>query len=170
MSEVKIRPTIPADLDALADVLVRVHATDGYPVEGVDDPRSWVDLPEAVGQWTALLEGRPVGHAALMRPAREDRAAELLVERDRTAPAGIAVLARLFVAPKVRGSGVAQRLVEVVHGAASSNGQRLVLEVMGKDAAAIRLYKRNGWQSLGVFHHQTPAGDVHEAEAFVAPN
>ena len=38
MSEVVVRRRQLSDLAELAEVLIRVHARDGYPVEGVDDP------------------------------------------------------------------------------------------------------------------------------------
>lgn len=153
MRGIEIRPTIPTDLDALADVLVQVHELDGYPVEGVDEPRAWVELPEALGQWTALLDGQPVGHAALLRPAASDSAPGLLARQEHVPPTQIAVLGRLFVAPGARGRAIAHELMEAAEVKAGEAGLSLVLDVMLKDETAIGLYKRRGWRILGQFEH-----------------
>ncbi|WP_434967705.1 GNAT family N-acetyltransferase [Janibacter indicus] len=153
MSEVEIRPTIPADLDSLADVLVDVHAADGYPVEGVEDPSAWLRLSAPIGQWTALHESRPVGHVALVRPDAGDAGPRLLSKQEEFPLEEIAVLARLFVAPDHRGRSVAERLVRVAEACARAEGLRVSLEVMMKDVAAIRLYKKLGWKSIGEFEY-----------------
>lgn len=169
MSDVEIRPTIPDDLDALAEVLVQVHASDGYPVEGVDDPRAWVDPPNAVGQWTALLDGRPAGHIALMRPTPEDGAPEMLARREGMPLAKIAVLGRLFVAPEARGHGLAGALMDAAEVVAVQSDLTVVLDVMAKDTAAINLYEKRGWETLGTFGHALPEGENVAAWALVLP-
>lgn len=150
-----IRPRRDDDLPALALVLVEVHAVDGYPVEGVDDPLAWLDLPNAIGAWVAELDGRPVGHVALTGPGPDDEAPHLFAEQ--YGPAPTAVLGRLFVSPTARGQGLAERLARTAIDAAAGDGRRPVLDVMQKDRAAIRLYERLGWTSLGTFDH--PRGD-----------
>ncbi|RAF71199.1 GNAT family N-acetyltransferase, partial [Burkholderia multivorans] len=150
MSVVEVRSTIPADLDTLSNVLVRVHAIDGYPVEGVAAPRTWIDLPEALGQWTALLDGEPVGHVALMPPGPGDLAPDLLAKDVETLGLPeIAVVARLFVDPRARGREAAKRLLDVVEVWALRRGLTPALDVMKKDGAAIRLYESRGWHLLG---------------------
>lgn len=166
MNDVEIRPTIPADLDTLADVLVQVHAVDGYPVEGVDEPRAWVELPDSLGQWTALLCGRPVGHVALLRPCPGDGAPTLL-DGDATATLGdVGVLARLFIAPAARRRSLADALMRVVEEAADQAHLTVVLDVMEKDAAAIKLYESRGWKLLGGIKHEAGQGAPVEALAF----
>ena len=166
MSEVQIRPTIPADLDALAEILVEVHAHDGYPVEGVDFPRDWVELSDAIGQWTALLDGEPVGHVALMPPSAGDAAPALLLQRQEAASARIAVLARLFVDPRARRRKAAKRLLDVVENKALEDGLIPVLDVMKKDRAAIRLYESRGWEVLGTIDHPVPESASEPGYAF----
>ncbi len=153
MNDMEIHPTAPSDLNALAQVLVDVHATDGYPVEGVGDPRSWLVLPDALGQWTALLEGRPVGHIALLPPAPSDGAPDLLVQRDGVSRESIAVVARLFVSPRARGRAIGRSLLETAEDRARESRSHLVLDVMAKDEAAINLYKSQGWSILGPIVH-----------------
>lgn len=169
MTSIEIRPTAPQDLDALAAVLVEVHETDGYPVEGVLAPVTWLELPNPIGQWTALLDDEPVGHVALMKPQPGDAAPALLAERDGVPLSRIGLLARLFVAPSARGHSLAKQLVHVVEAEARSLDLHLTLDVMNKDHAAIALYQTLGWTTLGTFRHTHGAGQTTEARAFAAP-
>lgn len=166
MSDVEIRPTLPGDLDALADVLLQVHAIDGYPVEGVDDARAWVELPQALGQWTALVSGEPVGHAALVQPSIDDGAPTMLYQQRDIDMDQIAVLVRLFVAPKARGRALARALLDAAETKARADGLTLALDVMTKDNAAIRLYESRGWRRLGTFHHTVANGLQEPALAY----
>lgn len=168
MSDVEIRPTIPTDLDALAHVLVDVYEADGYPVEGVDDPNSWLTVPNPIGQWTALRNGSPVGHVAVLRPSLTDGAPALLEEQQGVNLADVAVLARLFVAPNVRGGGVGNALLRKAEHAAHLHGYRLVLDVLTKDQAAIALYEARGWVAIGAIDHSY-GNNRATAQAFVAP-
>ncbi|MGL5829866.1 MAG: GNAT family N-acetyltransferase [Angustibacter sp.] len=158
-----IRPRTDDDLPALAAVLVEVHATDGYPVEGVDDPLAWLDLPNAIGAWTAELDGRPVGHIALTEPGPGDEAPHLLAQQHGSEPT--AVLGRLFVSPSARGQGLAEQLTRTAMDAATAAGRRAVLDVMLKDRSAIRLYRRLGWRAIGSFEHSVAPGNAHSAVA-----
>ncbi|MGL5829701.1 MAG: GNAT family N-acetyltransferase [Angustibacter sp.] len=151
-----IRPRTDDDLPALAAALVEVHAIDGYPVEGVDDPLAWLDLPNAIGAWTAELDGEPVGHVALTEPGPGDEASRQFVELH--GPQPTAVLGRLFVSPAARGQGLAEQLTRTAMTAAADAGRRAVLDVMQKDHAAIRLYERLGWSRLGTFEHRHGEG------------
>ena len=156
------------DLDVLADVLVLVHACDGYPVEGVDDARAWVELPEALGQWTALLRNRPVGHVALLRPALEDGAPALLAAEGGPVDR-VAVLARLFVSPNARGKGIANALMAAAESNAHQMQLGLVLDVLTKDRRALQLYEARGWRRLGRIVHQFGENCREDGYALVAP-
>jgi hypothetical protein len=72
---VTIRPRKATDLAGLGGVLIRVHAADGYPVEGVADPVAWLTPPRLLAAWTAELAGEPIGHVALTRADLSDDAA-----------------------------------------------------------------------------------------------
>ena len=100
-----IRPRRPDDLDALADVLVRVHALNGYPVEGVEHPRAWLTPPRQLAAWTALVSDTPVGRIALVKANRDDDAAAMWLRSQAGGGArSVAILVRLFVDPEYRGS------------------------------------------------------------------
>ncbi len=53
---------------------------------------------------------------------------------------------------------------------AEEENLRLVLDVMTKDVAAIRLYERLGWQRLGTTTHTYGEGQQTEAVCFASPN
>ena len=169
MSETEVRPTAAEDFAPLSQALAQVHAADGYPVEGVDDAQAWITLPDALGQWTGLLNAKPVAHVALLRPGPGDAAPDLFASRMGGARSEVAVLARLFVAPSARGRSLANALMAVAERAAEDLGLHPVLDVMAKDVHAIRLYESRGWRVLGEFWHDYGDGHRARACAFAGP-
>ncbi|WP_435202201.1 GNAT family N-acetyltransferase [Janibacter sp. GS2] len=165
----EIRPTVAADIKGLADALIQVHSTDGYPVEGVDNPQAWLHLPAALGQWTALLDGNPVGHFGITRPGQGDAAPAMLAASEGMSLDDIAVLVRLFVAPAARGRSLGREMVEKAEEMARAMGLRLTLDVMEKDRDAISLYERQGWVALGSFSHTYGDEERIHAIAMAAP-
>lgn len=159
MSRIVVRPTTPADLDALANVLVQVHASDGYPVEGVESPRTWLEPIKSVAQWAAISDGGPVGHVAILEWGADEQAAHVVAAIAGIPHERVAVLARLFVSPDARGEGVASRLMDAAEARASADGLHLALEVLEKDAAAVDLYERRGWRRVKVVDHENDHGD-----------
>lgn len=154
MPTAMIRPRGPDDLDAAAAVLVEVHASDGYPVEGVDDPHGWLSPPGLLAAWVALLDDCVVGHALVTTPKPGDAAVDAWVSQgghiSQTAVGG-----RLFVAPAGRGQDLGTRLAQVLTDWAADNGYDLVGDVMEKDEAALHIYRRIGWRQIGTAMHDT---------------
>lgn len=148
-----IRPRTEEDIPALADVLVRVHAQDGYPVEGVADPAGWLRSDRTLGAWVAEMESSPVGQVMLTEPGEGDEAARLLSQHEGIPLDRLAVICRLFVDPDARGNRVSSALIDAAVSAAETNGRRVALDVMLKDQAAIAIYRRTGWRFLGKFNH-----------------
>jgi GNAT superfamily N-acetyltransferase len=174
MTDQQSRPTIvirertPADLPAAGAALVAVHSTDGYPVEGVADPEAWLTSPSQIKAWVADMDGRIVGHVAIGEPQAGDAAATMW--KGRTSGADdVAVLGRLFVLAAARGAALGERLMAAAIQDAAHRGQRLVLDVMTKDAAAIKLYERTGWQQIGSTQHDDGHGHSIEAYCYVSP-
>ncbi|WP_406341428.1 GNAT family N-acetyltransferase [Streptomyces sp. NBC_00648] len=163
-----IRPRRAEDLDGAASALIAVHSSDGYPVEGVVDPHGWLDSPDVIRAWVAEVDGRVVGHVSINRPNGEEAVA-LWANQDGVSATQIAVLARLFVLPEARGNDAGGRLMAAATESAQADGQRLVLDVMAKDAAAIRLYERLGWSRIGTTSHAYGDGQSIEAICFVSP-
>lgn len=167
MNDVVIRRRRQADLAALAGVLVRVHARDGYPVEGVDNPESWIAPPAEFAAWTAVYEGELIGHVALAH-ARDTDDAAILWRRSTGGDVGqLAILARLFVDPGHRNLGAGAQLMEAAHRFAAESQLAVALDVMLKDRDAIRLYEKLGYHRLGTTGHEHTGGKVQAAAVYL---
>lgn len=152
-----VRPREERDLDACARLLVAVHAHDGYPVEGVADPRGWLALGDQGQAWVAAAGERIVGHIGLGPDADDGAAAAWKAWNGRDGHR-VASISRLFVAPGARRHGVARALMARAAEAARVRDWALVLDVMEKDRAAIRLYERTGWVRIGKLPHEFGGG------------
>jgi len=168
-SIISIRPYEDTDLPGAAAALTDVHATDGYPVEGVAHPEAWLRSDDVLASWVTEADGRIVGHVAVMRPRGED-AVTLWAAQSGDDEQHIAVLARLFVVRDARKHALGERLVRTATHYALRHNHRLVLDVMVKDTAAIRLYERLGWLRTGRATHHFGTGQFVEAICFVAPS
>ena len=168
MTSVIIRPFEDADLADAASALVQVHATDGYPVEGVDDPEAWLRSSDVIAAWVGVMNERIIGHVAIMQPHGED-AVSLWMQQSDDAEGQIGVLARLFVVKEARKHAAGERLAQAAMDYGNEHGRRLVLDVMTKDAAAIRLYERLGWREIGRATHQYGSSQSIDAVCYVAP-
>lgn len=168
MESVIVRPFENADLAAAASALIDVHTTDGYPVEGVDDPEAWLRSADVIAAWVGEVGGEIVGHVAIMRPRGEDAVSVWMQQSDDSVDQ-IAVLARLFVVKAARKHAVGERLMQTAMSYGSEHGFRLVLDVMTKDSAAMRLYERLGWREIGRAPHLYGGGQKIDAVLYVAP-
>lgn len=168
MKSVIVRPFGNGDLAGAAAALTEVHATDGYPVEGVADPEAWLRSADVIAAWVAELDGGVVGHVAIMRPQGED-AVSLWMQQSGDQEDQIAVLARLFVVKEARKHAVGEQLMRAAMDHGIERGLRLVLDVMTKDVAAIRLYERLGWREIGRAPHHYGNGQSIDAVCYVAP-
>ncbi|MCO7193637.1 GNAT family N-acetyltransferase [Pseudonocardia sp. McavD-2-B] len=160
-----VRERQDGDLAVLAAVLKRVHAHDGYPVEGVADPRAWLEHPHEIQSWTALVDDVPVGQVTLTEAHSEDDAARAWIERTGGTVTDIAVMARLFLDPDHRGAGLAGFLILALRHHAQLIGRTVVFDVMAKDTAAIHLYDRFGAEQIAEVTHRF--GDGHAEPALV---
>ncbi|MFC8044208.1 GNAT family N-acetyltransferase [Nocardia sp. NPDC057353] len=167
---VTVRPRAGSDLDACARLLTEVHRTDGYPVEGVADPIAWLTPATATGAWVGAFDRVVVGHALVCTATDSDDAARLWIERTAEPLTRVLVFGRLFVGAEGRKRGVGERLVRTAMTYAAERNRRLVLDVMDKDAAAIRLYERLGWQHIGAVTHHFGAGRETGAQCYAAPS
>lgn len=161
-----IRTRREEDLPSLANALVRVHAVDGYPVEGVADPEAWLHHPHELQSWTAAQDDEPIGQVTLARAQPQDDAAVAWREHTGGDIDRLAVPARLFVDPDHRGSGAGRLLMETARDFARSRGLAIALDVVLKDRAAIRLYERLGAVRISDIDHRygdglTAAGVVY---------
>ncbi|MBB5785598.1 GNAT family N-acetyltransferase [Jiangella mangrovi] len=162
-----VRPRTDDDLPACASVLAGVQARDGYPVDDIADPAGFLTPPGLLGAWVAAsADGSVAGHVALSEPS-PSYAPALLWSRESGEPLDrLGVLGRLFVAPAARGSGLGARLVAAVVDECARLGRRPLLDVVVKDAAAVRLYDRLGWTRFGTVTLRFPSGPV-DAHCYV---
>lgn len=167
MSDLDIRPRTAEDLPTLADVLVKVHALDGYPVEGIADPVGWLTPPGTFGAWSAVYNGRPIGQATLTHAAAEDDAARIWREVTGGDLDRLAIPARLFIDPDHRKNGAGGALLAAIREHAESHGLVVAFDVMLKDRAAIRLYEASGCTRIGLIEHHHGGGQVEPAAVYV---
>jgi GNAT superfamily N-acetyltransferase len=145
----EVRERRDDDLDELVALVARVHEADGYPIFLPDgDFRRFLTWPRSVAAWVAVCDEGLVGHAALnaetSRPVMQ-LVAELTPER----PARY--VARLLVDPCARRQGVGRMLLEHARRAAVDSESLPVLDVVDTPtaAAAISLYRGEGWDEIG---------------------
>lgn len=164
-----IRERRADDLEAAARALVAVHSMDGYPVEGVSDPATWLQPPTLLRAWVAELAGDVVGHVLVSSPTSGDDAVRIWREHNPGAVDGLAVLGRLFITPEARGRRLGERLVRMASAYADDRDLRLLLDVMEKDTAAIRLYELLGWEHIGEALHRFGEDQQIRALCYLAP-
>ena len=169
-AETEVRERTDEDIPALADILVRVHAADGYPVEGVSDPAAWLRSTALIGAWVAHSGGVITGHVWLTHPTSDDGAALIWSRSAEGQRSPAAVLGRLFVDPRSRSHGAGRLLTKAATGAAQAKGYRPVLDVMTKDRSAIQLYESLGWQRIGEITHRLGDTGTEPAYAYVGPS
>lgn len=162
-----IRPCTEDDLAALARILLEVHATDGYPVEGVADPMAWLHGDGVLASWVATVDQTVVGHVSLSEPAKGDIGPDLARQAQISGP--LAVLGRLFISPDARGLRLGAALTRAATDYAQRDGRRAVLDVMDKDTAARRTYEALGWRPLGHASHVYGDGASEPATAYLGP-
>ncbi|WP_280255186.1 GNAT family N-acetyltransferase [Nocardia wallacei] len=165
-----VRPRERADLTELAKALVRVHAQDGYPVEGVSDPQAWLTPPHELAAWTALIDDQPIGHIALTQASEGDDAANLWQQTTGRSLTELAILIRLFVHPDHRNSGAGTLLMTTAYEYATAHGLAIAFDVMLKDRNAIRLYEKMGCQRIGTVTHTHSGDQAEPAAVYVAPS
>ena len=166
--ETTVRVRQSEDLEASARALIEVHSTDGYPVEGVDDPQAWLTPAGLLRAWVGELGGRLAGHVLITTPQDGDAAAKAWADEGNPVER-IAVLGRLFVLPEARRHSSGKQLVRATSAYADEQGLRLVLDVMEKDTAAIRLYERLGWRRIGMTLHDSGRGEDIPAYCYISP-
>lgn len=143
-----LRLRTPGDLPALARVLAEQQSATRYPLR-------W-PLPFPVEEflvrkseeraWVAEEHGRAVGHVAVGAVADPEIEA---VFREATGTSALANVSVLFVAARLRGSGLGGRLLDLAVKWAEEGGRQPVLDVVQGHDQAIGVYRHRGWQLVG---------------------
>ena len=164
-----VRPRRSGDLPALVRVLREVHEKDRYPRHWPTDPEAWIGGggDRSLGAWVAGIEGGAgaegelVGHVVLVPAGAGDVAPGLV-------GGPVAVVARLFVSPRARGTGAGRALLAQVALAARELGARAVLDVVAGDRGAVAFYSRTGWESVGGGEQEWAGGELVPVRCFAA--
>lgn len=131
----------------LLQVLQRTHEQEGYPVRAAAVSAAWVAAAGELDGAVAVAGGRVVGHVAL-HPGESEDAGPLAGWQRATgrAPAGLAVVSRLFTDRTVPGAGTL--LLDHAVRRAGALGRTAVL-LVDPDSAARAFYARRGWREVG---------------------
>ena len=168
-----IRTRAPEDLSALVDIADAVRAVDRWPPHRVGSTKDFIAGADPLSALVAVDDATLVGHVALHE--RSAGSAMLLAADSLGVDvASLAVVARLFVDPRRRHSGVGRALLDAAAVEASRLHKHPILDVWTELHEAIGLYEVTGWRRLGsvVFSFRSPCGPdcLHEGsslESFV---
>lgn len=152
----------------MTDRIERVHADAWARARGVR-LRALRDAPEAFWSTTEGEERLPVSvwrrrlarsDAATFLAVREGRDVGLAIGAPHHAHPADAGLYSVWVAPEVRGSGIADRLVmAVIDWARAAGHQRIRLDVADDNPRAVGLYSRLGFTPTGAVSRFPPPRD-----------
>jgi GNAT superfamily N-acetyltransferase len=148
------------DEPASVELLVRVHAHDGYPRHLPGSAAAFLFASHETSAWVCEVDGQVVGHVAL-HAAASDPVLEVAQRATRLPAGALAVVARLLVCPDHKRQGIGRALLDLATEHARDSGQRAVLDVVtdAAGAAAAALYERAGWTIAGstTFHFRDGA-------------
>lgn len=143
-----LRDRADADLAACLRIARQVKARDDYPPRGSIDIDWFLSPPEHLAAWVAEDGSSIVGHVGL-HSATEYVTTRLASEYLGRAQSELGLVARLFVDPSHRGSGVGQALLAQATAAAVERGLHPVLDVATHLNGAVALYESVGWTRAG---------------------
>lgn len=143
-----IRERCESDFTELLELAQLVRDTDGYPPLGIIDVEHFLAPPYEIAAWLAQVDSTIVGHAALHStgfPVTIERA----LEHTGVTKEGLGVIARMFVSPEVRGTGIARSLLGAAVAEAHSRRLWPVLDTAAHFETAIRFYESAGFKRAG---------------------
>ncbi len=165
---VLIRDRSARDGAALERIARETHRLDGYPKYLPGDLRSFIVNADAIGAWVAASDRDVLGHVALHRHSAQ-QVMDVALSATGLDEDGIAVVARLLVAPSARRRGIGQALLEKATLEAAQIGRRAVLDVVEDHSAAIALYERCEWQRVGRVEWMLPGDLLLQEFVYVGP-
>ncbi|MBB5791210.1 GNAT family N-acetyltransferase [Jiangella mangrovi] len=155
-----VRERRPADVEPLAEVLVRLHAATGYPHVLPDDPEAWIAGPADLAAFVAVdVDGgsRVVGQVGIEPAAATDHGGAGSALRQAWSAAHgrpveeCATIGRLFVDPDRAGLGHGTALLTAAVGWIRAHDLAPCLDLfpMGPTATVQRWYESHGWVVAG---------------------
>ena len=161
----RIRAWQRGDVDAALAVAKVTHEQDAYPVVWPADPADFVAPTDSLAAWVAEADaGEFLGQVRLRPP--HGPPAEVWTAGTNLPLDRLGVVARLFVAPPARRSGVGRRLLATAVQAAWNRDLVPVLDVLFCYDLARRLYEAEGWERLGQFVWPMPDGTKEPSYAY----
>jgi GNAT superfamily N-acetyltransferase len=163
-----IRPRDSADIPTLISILTDIYNLTKYPVDGPPSFPARFSASNALTSIVALHDGTLAGHAELQdTTGLNPVAVKSLISNGPLD--SFAALVSLFVDPKMQGKGIGARLVEETLAWGRAHGKRLVLVVLDKDPAAIRLYEGMKWERQVEYTYENVQGVKFKAYLYLAP-
>lgn len=143
-----LRARTSADLPDLVEVLAEQQPATRYPLRWpLPFPVEQFLVRETEEQaWVAEQGGRVVGHVAVGAVGSLELAAQFQEALGTDELANVSVL---FVAQRLRGSGLGGRLLDTAVAWARARGRLPVLDVVQGHAPAVAVYRHRGWQEVG---------------------
>lgn len=149
---VVVRPRRPADVPALAGLLLRDRPRTGYPFLPPGDAVAWVTGRADLAAFVAVdPAGELIGHVSAQAAAEVDHGTGPVLQDGWSQahgrpPEECAVVSRLFVSADHQRTGVGARLLERAVGWMNGRGLAPCLDVLPvPDDRALRWYERLGW-------------------------
>jgi GNAT superfamily N-acetyltransferase len=143
----------------------------GFSVSGGAHPRSWrawLDADGVLGAWVGERAGEILGHVAVSEVGGDPVSALRWQEVTGHPTGDLLAVSRLFVRPRVRGTGLGAALLRVATAEVRSRGRVPVIEAVGAGPVELRLYESRGWRPVALYsHRQRPDGL--DAHFFVLP-
>jgi GNAT superfamily N-acetyltransferase len=155
-----IRPRRSEDLRPLADALAAQQEQTRYPATWpLPHPvEEFIRRPNELAAWTALIDGRPIGHVCVHEADGSSRTgetndAELLNawKAFHNCQAGdLAIISSLFVASGCRGLGIGGALLNHATQWILEIGMAPCLHVVESPSPAAAVCAAKGWQTAGI--------------------
>lgn len=166
-----IRTRAQKDIPVLVDMANAVRAVDHWPPHRVSSMEDFVVGADPLSALVAVYNSTLLGHVALQEGSA-DSVMLLAADSLGVGVASLAVVARLFVDPRRRRSGVGKALLDAAAVEATRLHKHPILDVWTELDHAIRLYEVAGWRRLGsvVFSFRSPCGPdcLHEGSSLAS--
>jgi GNAT superfamily N-acetyltransferase len=153
---VAIRARDDLDLGGCVALLRAVHEHDAYPLWWPTDPLEWVSDAGCRGSWVADAAGTVVGHVQLRRA--EGTPVSVWAGGTGRAAEQLGVVARMFVDPHHRRTGIGRALLEQAVEEAKRRDLGPVLDVLVRNRDACQMYEACGWRKVGEFSWEFDSG------------
>jgi len=166
---VQLRTRNESDLDACTELIRLIHERDGWPPHWPEDLRRFITPPEELAAWVAEDRASLSGHIAL-HSSGSVAMMEAACRATALLSSQLAVIARLFVAPSARRTGVGRALLATAAADAHDRNCVPVLEVTPALESAVNLYESCGWTRVDQVQARFGDGSSLPVYVYVGPS